>query len=124
MVQPLDEDALVARVNTKLERSSKMEEIVRLGEVTINFVAQEATRDGATYTLSALEMDILQYLISHKGRIVSRKQLLRDIWDLPEEIVTRTVDRHIASLRKKIEADSSNPRFIETIYSEGYRFNA
>ena len=98
--------------------------IYEIGGVNINFSTHEAFRGEDPVNFTALEFDILRYLIENKGRTVSRKQLLRDVWGIQQDIITRTIDRHMASIRKKIEEDSSNPKYIETVYGIGYRFNA
>ena len=72
--------------------------------------------------LTALEFDILRYLILHRGKTVTRRQLLTDVWGIDQDIVTRTIDRHMASVRKKIEPDPGTPQFIETVYGIGYRY--
>jgi DNA-binding response OmpR family regulator len=71
---------------------------------------------------TALEFEILDYFIQHRGRTVSRKQLLRDVWGISGDITTRTIDRHVASLRKKIEPDPTDPTYIKTVYGIGYKF--
>jgi DNA-binding response OmpR family regulator len=72
--------------------------------------------------LSAREFEILRYLIRHRGEIVTRDQLLDEVWGYDSMPVTRTVDNHIARLRQKIELDSSAPQHIITVHRLGYRF--
>jgi len=128
IVKPFNTEELAARVKAILYRTqppSKTPMIVyEVGGVQINFSTHEAYRGKEPVNFTALEFDILRYLIENKGRTVSRKQLLRDVWGIQQDIITRTIDRHMASIRKKIEADSSNPQYIETVYGIGYRFNA
>lgn len=127
IVKPFNSDELAARVRAILHRtqppSKTPMEIYTIGDVEINFSTHEAHRDGDYISFTALEFDILRYLIENKGRTVSRKQLLRDVWGIEYDIITRTIDRHMASIRKKIETDTNNPRYIETVYGVGYRFN-
>ncbi|MEX0599751.1 MAG: winged helix-turn-helix domain-containing protein, partial [Rhodothermales bacterium] len=94
------------------------------GDVVVNFSENTVFRGDDEVPFTALEFDILEYFIRHRGRTVSRKQLLRDVWEISGEITTRTIDRHVASLRKKVEPDSDDPSYIETVYGIGYKFNA
>ena len=72
-------------------------------DIEINFSSHTAHKSSTELQFTALEFSILHYFIQHKGRTVSRRQLLRDVWGIQEDITTRTIDRHVASLRKKIE---------------------
>ncbi|WP_022835935.1 response regulator transcription factor [Salisaeta longa] len=127
VTKPFDAEELAARVRAVLNRSEEASEDTghsyRFGEVVVDFDSQTAHRDQETVEFTALEFDILEYFIEHRGRTVSRKQLLRDVWGISGEITTRTIDRHVASLRKKIEQDPSDPTYIETVYGIGYKFS-
>ncbi|MEM1095295.1 MAG: response regulator transcription factor [Bacteroidota bacterium] len=126
VTKPFNVDELGARVKAVLKRSQSTAEapmeVYTFGTITVNFSNHTATMDGEEIQFTALEFDILQYFIQHRGRTVSRKQLLRDVWGISGDITTRTIDRHVASLRKKIEKDAANPEFIETVYGIGYKF--
>lgn len=126
VTKPFNAEELAARVKAILHRTLPPDKtpmnIYRIGDVEINFSTHEAVRDGEDISFTALEFDILRYLIQNRGRTVSRRQLLRDVWGIEQEIITRTVDRHIASVRKKIEPDPNEPMHIETVYGLGYRF--
>ncbi len=93
-------------------------------DIEINFSSHTAHKNGTELQFTALEFSILHYFIQHKGRTVSRRQLLRDVWGIEEDITTRTIDRHVASLRKKIENDPTEPQYIQTVYGIGYKFTA
>ncbi len=125
LVKPFSVEELAARVRAILQRtlppSSAPMEVHQVGDVGINFSTHEALRDGADIGLTALEFDVLKYLLQHKGQIVTRKMLLRGVWNIEHDIATRTIDRHVASLRRKIEIDPLGPALIETIYGVGYR---
>lgn len=127
VTKPFNVEELAARVKAILQRTKPPAEapmdVYQIGDVEINFTTHEAYREDEKIDFTALEFDILRYLIQHKGRTVTRKQLLRDVWDIDENIVTRTIDRHMASVRKKIEPDPSSPTYIETVYGIGYRFD-
>ena len=128
VTKPFNAEELSARVKAILQRTLPPDkapmDVYEVGEVTINFSTHEATRDGTgePVAFTALEFDILRYLIQNRGRTITRSQLLRDVWGIDQEIVTRTIDRHMASVRKKIEPDASSPAYIETVYGIGYRF--
>lgn len=128
IVKPFNADELAARVRAVLQRTQPPNKvpmnIYTIGEVEINFSTHEAYREAEPISFTALEFDILRYLIENQGQTVSRRQLLQDVWGIKQEIVTRTIDRHMASIRKKIEPSPANPTYIETVYGIGYRFNA
>ena len=79
------------------------------------------TRAGKLLALSPVQFRLLQYLIAHSGTLVTREELLENVWNLDGETLSRTVDVHIAGLRKKIEADPRYPRFLLTIKGAGYK---
>ena len=124
--KPFNAEELAARVRAILSRTLPPDEapmeVYEIGDVKINFSTHEAQRNGEEVDFTALEFDILRYLIQNRGRTVTRKQLLKDVWGIEEDIITRTIDRHMASVRKKIEPDPSAPKYIETVYGIGYRF--
>lgn len=126
VTKPFNIEELAARVKAILQRTMPPDEVpmdvYQIGEVEVNFSTHEAYRNGEPVSFTALEFDILRYLIQYRGQTVSRKQLLRDVWGIDEEIITRTIDRHMASVRKKIEPDPSSPMYIKTVYGVGYRF--
>ncbi|HEX7071858.1 MAG TPA: response regulator transcription factor [Rhodothermales bacterium] len=128
ITKPFNAEELAARVKAILHRTQPPNrapmDIYRIGDVEINFSTHEANRNGEEIAFTALEFDILRYLIQNEGRTVTRKQLLRDVWGISQDIITRTIDRHIASVRKKIEPDPGMPSFIETVYGIGYRFKS
>lgn len=128
VVKPFSADVLSARVKAILSRSQPPAtapmDIIRFGDVTVNFSSHEAQRGAEDLHLTALEFDLLRYLIQNEGRTVSRRTLIRDVWGVQGDLITRTVDRHVASLRKKIEPDQHNPQHIHTVYGTGYRFKA
>lgn len=126
VAKPFSADVLEARIRAILSRTKspaeKPMDVHRFGDIVVNFSSNEAQREGENINFTALEFELLRYLIVKKGQLVSRTELLRDVWGLPETVDTRTVDRHIASLRKKIEPDRDEPCHILTVYGRGYRF--
>ncbi|PEN05406.1 DNA-binding response regulator [Longimonas halophila] len=126
VTKPFDAEELAARVQAVLERShqdGEADDSFSFGDVEVEFSSETAQRNGETIEFTTLEFDILEYFIEHRGRTVSRKQLLRDVWGISGDITTRTIDRHVASLRKKIEPDPTDPTYIETVYGIGYKFS-
>jgi two-component system, OmpR family, alkaline phosphatase synthesis response regulator PhoP len=88
----------------------------------IDFENLELRTGGQTIRLTLMEMELLRYLITHKGKVVSRKSILEDVWGLNEETDTRAIDNFIVRLRKYIEDDPSQPRRLLTVRGVGYRF--
>ena len=124
--KPTNRFEILARVRAVLRRSQTSATAAlrtfRFGDVEVNFSDHAARRGSERVDLTTLETQILHYFIQHRGRTVTRSQLLRDVWGISGEITTRTIDRHVASLRKKIEPHPDVPDFIQTVYGIGYRF--
>ena len=93
------------------------------GDVTVNFKKFEATKAGKALDLSQREFTLLRYLIEHRGQVVTREELLDAVWGYERIPFTRTVDVHVAKLRKKIEGGDGEPRPIVTVHRVGYRFD-
>jgi DNA-binding response OmpR family regulator len=87
-----------------------------------DFRTARVTRDGTPVALTALELHLLQYLVEHRGEVLSREELLEKVWGYGAMPVTRTIDVRIASLRRKLERDPSRPELIVTVHGAGYRF--
>lgn len=126
VTKPFDAQELAARVQAVYARSDtpipEVGDTYTFGGMTVDLTDQSATHDGEQITFTDLEFKILSYFINHRGRTVSRKQLLRDVWGISGDITTRTIDRHVAALRKKIEPDPKDPTYIRTVYGIGYKF--
>ncbi|MGH9847162.1 MAG: response regulator transcription factor [Blastocatellia bacterium] len=116
---------LLARIEAVLRRAAKRLESFdsyRFGDVALDFKKHEATRSGAPIELSPREFQIMRYLIEHRGEVVTRDQLLDNVWSYDSFPMTRTVDTHIAKLRQKIESTPNHPRYLITIHGTGYKF--
>jgi len=125
VTKPFSIKELLARIRAHLRRASKQVvdiENFSFGDVELNFKKYAARKGGQALELSAREFEILRYLIRRRGEIVTRDQLLDEVWGYRSTPVTRTVDNHIARLRQKIEQDPSDPRHIITVHRIGYRF--
>jgi DNA-binding response OmpR family regulator len=121
ITKPFALDELLARIHAVLRRSASAPERLELGEVRIDFSALRATKGKKVIALSDREFDVLRLLSLHRDRVVSREQLLRSVWGYSELPLTRTVDHFIARLRAKIEDNPRRPRYLHTVYGEGYR---
>ena len=127
ITKPFSVRELMARVKSVLRRTQTGRanpEIFRFGDVAVDFKRQSVTKNGHAVEVSAREFRILAYFIAHEGTMLSREQLLNDIWGYKVFPTTRTVDNHIARLRKKIEATPDTPRYIRTARGSGYLFDA
>ena len=125
IVKPFGSRELLARVRAALRRSlstSQRPGRGRFGHLEINFDRNEVFADGNQVILTEMEFELLVYLIEHPRTLVTRDDLLREVWgyEIGDELNTRTVDSHIARLRKKLEPDPQNPQYIKTVRGTGY----
>ncbi|CUN65819.1 response regulator transcription factor [Clostridium disporicum] len=126
ITKPFSVRELLARVKAVLRRVGAKEEqsdIMVFGDLSANFEKREIRIKGKKVDLTLKEFELLEMLIKNRGKILRREMLLDKIWGYEYIGETRTVDVHIRYLRKKIEDDDKNPKFIETIRGVGYRFN-
>lgn len=126
ITKPFSIRELLARVKAVLRRSSSdeiSEEIYEIGRLKVDFERHEVLINNEKVELTLKEFELLEILIKNKGEILRRETLLDKVWGYEYIGETRTVDVHIRYLRKKVEDDDKNPKFIETIRGVGYRFN-
>lgn len=126
VTKPFGIRELLARIGALLRRADNaMTELseVRCGNVCINFKTMEVFTEAGTLPLTHIETEVLKYLVSRQGEVVSRHILLNKVWGYDNFPTTRTVDNTILGLRKKIEPDPANPRYILTVHGVGYRFS-
>ena len=115
---------LLARVEALLRRTGMLPTsvpVIRLGELVIDRAARTVTRGDDVLPLAPRELDLLLALVDHRNEAVSRVQLLREVWGYRSDVTSRTVDTHVAELRRKLERDPANPRHIMTVRKVGYR---
>lgn len=114
---------LLARVAALLRRSGDRASLplIRFGTIEVNPATRTVLRAGASVDLAPKEFDLLVALIRHDGAVVSRLDLLDEVWGYAADVMSRTVDTHVSELRKKLEEDPSNPRHILTARKAGYR---
>jgi DNA-binding response OmpR family regulator len=128
--KPFELTILLARIRGLLRRSAWMreerraEDTVRVGDRTVDFATLEIRGGPETIHLTAMEADLLRYLVRHDGRVVARKTLLQELWQLREDTDTRAIDNFVVRLRKYLEREPSKPRHLLTVRGVGYRFVA
>jgi DNA-binding response OmpR family regulator len=101
---------------------TRAESMFAFGDVTISFSAMEALRKGEPVVLTTMEFKMLKYLIQNAHRVISRDELLNEVWGYENYPCTRTVDNHILRLRQKLERDPSRPVHFRTMHGVGYKF--
>jgi DNA-binding response OmpR family regulator len=125
LLKPFGPREFLARVRAVLRRSRpepvEVEEF-SFGDVTIHFKRQTATKGQKALRLTAKEFGLLKLLISHEGEVVSRNDILNEVWGYEKFPTTRTVDTFIHNLRQKVENDPSHPRHLLTVPWSGYKF--
>ncbi len=127
MQKPFEMMELLARVEVQLRKRKRAQEKSEIGEysfgdVELNFKKMLVTKAGDEVTLSAKEFQLLRFLVENEGSILTRDQLLNEVWGYDALPSTRTVDVHIAWLRQKLEEDSRYPKHILTVHGFGYKF--
>lgn len=125
VTKPFSFMELHARVEAVMRRSAPKPEsppVVEFGDVKLDFRMLEASKNGVRLDLSPLEFKLMKFFIDNQQQVVTRDQMLRTVWNSNSAVFTRTVDMHVAKLRKKIEDFPNQPRFIITIYGVGYKF--
>ncbi|MDR3698195.1 MAG: response regulator transcription factor [Candidatus Sulfopaludibacter sp.] len=126
LVKPFEPPELLARVEALLRRVKKDRRTrvvtYQFGNVDVDFETGEVKKDTAPVSLAGKELELLRYLVDHRGNVVSRDELLEAVWEYQPGVSSRTIDVHVAWLRQKLEDNPQNPRFIHTVRGVGYRF--
>ena len=124
VTKPYSARELRARVKAHLRRhSTKTPDIYRFGDAELDFPRCELRRGGKPVDLSALEFRLLSAFIKHSGRVLTRAQLLDDVWGSDTHVTDRVVDNQVTNLRKKIEPEPDRPRYLIALRGIGYRFD-
>jgi len=126
LVKPFEPPELLARIEALLRRVKKERRtpIVRyqFGNVDVDFESGAVLKGDDAVNLAGKELELLRYLIDHRGNVVSRDELLEAVWEYQPGVSSRTIDVHVAWLRQKLEDNPATPRFIHTVRGVGYRF--
>jgi DNA-binding response OmpR family regulator len=125
--KPFSVRELLARVRAQVRRDdwhSAAGEEFAFGDVRVLLRQRLVLRRGRRVAMSAREFELLRYLIAHRNEVVSREQLLRDVWGYHELSITRTVDNYVAKLRTQLELRPHEPRYIVTLHGSGYQLIA
>ena len=125
VTKPYSPRELLARVKALLRRTKQIQQDIEsyhFGDIEADFNKYEVKKGGLLIYLTALEFSLLHFLIQNRGHVTSRDVILDEVWGKKVYIQPRTVDKHIADLRKKIEDNPSNPKFILGVRGIGYKF--
>jgi len=129
ITKPFSPKELLARVRRTLRRLQQAppppetaKHQFRFADVSVDFDSMEIVRNGAKIQITAQEFRTLKYFIENPGRVISREELLNEVWGYTNYPSTRTVDNHVLRLRQKLEADPSRPKHFLTMHGAGYRF--
>jgi two-component system alkaline phosphatase synthesis response regulator PhoP len=124
--KPFDPSELLARVEALLRRVKKegrtQVRTFEFDDVQIDFESGQVTRAGVPVPMAAKELQLLRYLVDRRGKVVTREELLQNVWEYQSEVSSRTIDVHVAWLRHKLEENQQTPKHIHTIRGKGYRF--
>jgi two-component system, OmpR family, alkaline phosphatase synthesis response regulator PhoP len=136
VTKPFSPKELLARVRRAMRRSGQMQdasgagavggqhEILQFDAVRIDFTSMVATNGANALTFTAQEFKLLRYFAGSRNRVISREELLNEVWGYENYPTTRTVDNHVLRLRQKLEPDPANPRYFLTMHGSGYKFVA
>jgi DNA-binding response OmpR family regulator len=130
VTKPFSPKELLARVRRNIRRqqpgqgaeAASPHDLLLFGDVEIDFTSMEAKRAGTPVGMTAQEFKLLRFLSRSTDRVISREELLNEVWGYQNYPSTRTVDNHILRLRQKLEPDPAHPRFFVTVHSAGYKF--
>src|ERR1700677_787697 len=124
VTKPFSPRELLARVRAALRHTSRTAHVnvVSFDGITVDFKKIEVQRDGKIVVLTAQEFKTLQFLVQNADRVISRDELLNEVWGYQNYPATRTVDNHILKLRQKLERDPASPVHFRTVHGMGYKF--
>ena len=123
VTKPFSTAELVARVRVLLRRSGGTvgERTLEIGTLKIDPARRTVERDGEDIPLTTLEFDLLYLMASRPGRVFSREALMEQVWGTDRVVDDRSIDSLVSRLRRKLEADASHPRYLQTVWGAGYR---
>jgi DNA-binding response OmpR family regulator len=120
ILKPLDAAELRARIGLAISKARAQVATLTLGSVVVDFDLMRVTANGVGINVTHLELELLRYLAQRAGVVVSRTDLLRDVWGYSDDAQTRSVDFAILRLRRKVEPSPHDPQFIRTVRGTGY----
>src|SRR6202166_907011 len=135
VTKPFSPKELLARVRRAMRRNVRKQhaaagadapsshDLLGFGDVEIDFTSMEAKRSGKPVSMTAQEFKLLRFLSRSIDRVISREELLNEVWGYQNYPSTRTVDNHVLRLRQKLEPDPANPRYFLTMHGSGYKFS-
>jgi two-component system alkaline phosphatase synthesis response regulator PhoP len=124
VTKPYSARELRARIKAHLRRQASRDTAVyRFGDAELDFVRGELRRNGRVVDLSPLEFKLLSAFVRRSGRLLSRNQLLDEVWGVGTNVTDRVVDNQVTNLRKKIEPEPDRPRYLIALRGLGYRFD-
>jgi DNA-binding response OmpR family regulator len=115
-------EALLRRAGQWREPAAPIAQVERFGDVEVDVNARTVRRAGERVELTPKEFDLLVALLRRQGRVTTRTELLKAVWGYNASVVSRTVDTHVAELRRKLEIDAASPKHILTVWKVGYKF--
>jgi two-component system, OmpR family, alkaline phosphatase synthesis response regulator PhoP len=124
VTKPFSPRELLARVRAALRRNTRSAtgEVTAFAGISVDFTKMEVVREGETIGLTAQEFKTLKFLLQNAERVITRDELLNEVWGYQNYPSTRTVDNHILKLRQKLEKDPANPAHFRTVHGVGYKF--
>ena len=124
ITKPFSTAELTARVRALLRRSTGTvtERVLEIGALRIDPARRALERDGAPVPLTTLEFDLLYFLASRAGRVFTREALMEQVWGSDRVVDDRSIDSLISRVRRKLEQDPGNPKYLQTVWGAGYRF--
>jgi DNA-binding response OmpR family regulator len=124
VTKPFSPRELLARVQAAMRRATRARPVTTLsfGDVVVDFTKMQVSRAGQSVALTAHEMKLLRFFLENADRVLTREELLNDVWGYNFYPSTRTVDNQILKLRQKLEADPANPTHFRTVHGVGYKF--
>ena len=123
LLLPFTWKELIAKVRAEVDHSRSLQHsVVRFGAIRVDLFRVEVRRSDRPVVLTALEFKLLRFFVTYPGRVITRDELLNQVWGFENYPTTRTVDNHVLRLRKKLELDPACPIHFQTVHGVGYRF--